>query len=91
MTDYIRRETALKDFEANNARNPNWTPQRVKTLLMRQPAADVAPVVHGRWLDNGIPGSMLRGCSVCGFTCGSSRFLYCPNCGARMNGGNEHE
>lgn len=44
--DYISREAALKEFEANNARNPNWTPQRVKTLLLRQPAADVAEVVR---------------------------------------------
>ena len=45
--EYISREAALKDFEASNAENPNWTPQRVKTLLLRQPAADVAEVVHG--------------------------------------------
>ena len=44
--EYISREAAVKDFEANNARNPRWTPQRVKTLLLRQPAADVAPVVR---------------------------------------------
>ena len=30
MTDYIRRAKALADFEACNAENPNWTPQRVK-------------------------------------------------------------
>lgn len=42
----ISREAALKDFEACNAKNPNWTPQRVKTLLLRQPAADVAEVVR---------------------------------------------
>ena len=46
MTDYIKRAEALKDFEACNAENPRWTPQRVKTLLMRQPAADVAEVVR---------------------------------------------
>lgn len=45
--EYISREAALKDFEANNARNPYWTPPRVKTLLLRLPAADVAPVVYG--------------------------------------------
>ena len=49
--------------------------------------ADAAPVVHGRWGNNGIPGSMLCGCSVCGFTCGASSFFYCPNCGAKMDGG----
>lgn len=42
MTDYIRRDDALKDFEACNAENPRWTPQRVKTLLLRQAAANVA-------------------------------------------------
>lgn len=47
MTDeYISRTEALKDFESCNAENPNWTPQRVKTLLLRQPAADVAAVVR---------------------------------------------
>lgn len=44
--EYISRAKALADFEACNAENPRWTPQRVKTLLLRQPAADVAPVVH---------------------------------------------
>ena len=49
MTDeYISRAKALADFESCNAENPNWTPQRVKTLLLRQPAADVAEVVRCR-------------------------------------------
>lgn len=49
MTDeYISRAEALADFEACNAANPHWTPQRVKTLLLRQPAADVAEVVRCR-------------------------------------------
>ena len=50
MADYIKRKTAMEDFERSNEENPNWTPQRVKTLLLRQPAADVAPVRHGRWI-----------------------------------------
>ena len=44
--EYISREAELKDFESCNAENPNWTPQRVKTLLLRQPAADVTSVVR---------------------------------------------
>ena len=44
--EYISRKAALKDFESCNAENPRWTPQRVKTLLLRQPAADVAQVVR---------------------------------------------
>ena len=49
------------------------------------PAVDAAPVVHGRWIDNSIPESMLSGCSVCGFSCGAYTFNYCPNCGAKMD------
>ena len=44
--EYISREAALADLETCNAENPRWTPQRVKTLLLRQPAADVAEVVR---------------------------------------------
>lgn len=44
--EYISRAEALANFEACNAENPRWTPQRVKTLLLRQPAADVAEVVR---------------------------------------------
>lgn len=44
--EFISRTEALEDFESCNAENPNWTPKRVKTLLLRQPAADVAEVVR---------------------------------------------
>ena len=46
--EYISRAEALANFEACNAENPYWTPTRVKTLLLRQPAADVAEVVRCR-------------------------------------------
>ena len=46
LDEYISRAKALADFEACNAENPRWTSQRVKTLLLRQPAADVAKVVR---------------------------------------------
>ncbi len=46
MAEYIEREVALADFEQCNRENPNWTPQRAKQLLVRQPAADVAEVVR---------------------------------------------
>ena len=88
--EYISLEAAMKDFEASNSHNPNWTPQRVKTLLLRQPAADVAPVVHGHWE----PGNPI--CPVCG----ENKFKdldadiwcdwlpdFCPNRGAKMDGG----
>lgn len=61
----ISREAALKDFEACNAKNPNWTPQRVKTLLLRQPAADVAEVVRCKACKYGDYDSKPNGAMVC--------------------------
>ena len=46
MTEYIKKQTMLEDFESCNRSNPKWTPQRVKTLIVRQPPADAAPVIR---------------------------------------------
>ena len=84
--EFISRTEALKDFEENNARNPNWTPQRVKTLLLRQPAADVVEVVHAKWITfHSEAAGDIQYCSACdsGF---DARMDYCPHCGARMDG-----
>lgn len=63
--EYIRREAALEDFERCNAENPHWTPQRVKTLLLRQPAADVAEVVRCKDCKYGDYDSKPDGAMVC--------------------------
>ena len=63
--EYISHEAALADFEACNAENPRWTPQRVKTLLLRQPAADVAPVVRCKDCKYGDYDSKPDGAMVC--------------------------
>ena len=93
MSDYISREAAIVDFKRCNHENPDWTPQRVKTLLMRIPAADVEPVRHGAWypcFEDWRQQQEGNKCSVCGFEyygTGIRRFHYCPNCGAKMEGG----
>ena len=60
------------------------------------PAADVAEVRHGRWIEDErtYPGPGLKNnlCSVCGEIAGSwkeglepgRKWAYCPNCGALM-------
>lgn len=97
--EYISRAEALKDFEASNAHNPNWTPQRVKTLLLRQRTADAAEVVHGEWLRSDDDWNSLTTiqCSICGeewcFETDDDvsllNYKYCPNCGAKMDGAAE--
>ena len=63
--------------------------ERIERGVYRQypieniPAADVRPVVHGRWEDRG---SLSARCSECG--CKSLRASdFCPNCGADMREG----
>lgn len=48
------------------------------------PAADVAPVVHGRWKCHGDCG--VTECSACGWSIEEyvGNYAYCPNCGAKM-------
>ena len=85
MTEYIERK-ALRDtlYDADAI-----TMSGVK-ILNQFPAADVAPVVHGRW-DRVIPSksaakwSVKVSCSVC-HNVGYNHFKYCPNCGAKMDG-----
>lgn len=63
--EFISRTEALEDFESCNAENPYWTPQRVKTLLLRQPAADVAEVVQCKDCKYGDYDSKPNGAMVC--------------------------
>ena len=62
------------------------------------PAADVAPVRHGRWkkskgnerpTENGFVHDDKYVCDCCGWGCCCETkldFSFCPNCGARMDG-----
>ena len=45
---------------------------------------------HGKWMFIDLDGYWYNKCSVCGGTTGSPPgFNYCPNCGAKMDGGAE--
>lgn len=62
-------------------------------MIDEQPTADVAPVVHGHWIDNGDYVTTAYGClSVCECSnCHTDVTLgehddFCPNCGAKMDG-----
>lgn len=59
----------------------------VASVFDNAPAADVAPVVHGRWVhhDDGVVT-----CSECG-NAESSDSYYCRYCGAKMDGDADHE
>ena len=91
MSEYIEREFALNvlcrencghDYEANKCNNC-YTSNFINYL----PAADVAEVKHGKWIEY-LPvlrvGNLQIGCSECGLT-NDFKTSYCPNCGAKMD------
>lgn len=77
------------------AKDYNWA----ITVLDSAPAADVTEVVHGQWVhsryDNCSEQFDIVKCSRCGHEAYAAAYFvrggnYCPNCGAKMDGGNDN-
>jgi len=82
MADYIEREALYEKAywhgETPDVENPYSEGVEAVDVsdIDNIPAADVAPVVHGRWVD--------VTCTNCGQV-DFSKPNYCPNCGAKMD------
>ena len=97
MAEYIEREATielLRSLGSRDYRREKGTIQEaIKMVSFPEytPSADVAPVRHSRWVTHSDrPDSLI--CSVC--KCGFDMWKhdphnYCPNCGARMEGGED--
>ena len=92
MAEYIERSAAIK--AAKHAWAKGLEPSQYIEAL---PAADVAPVVHGRWemrptgmaTDTGTEYKAY--CTVCNEPNKQYQPPFCPHCGAIMDGGADHE
>ena len=115
MAEYIEREAISEEIRKYYYKNPpNFSYgegfdrglDRAQRAILNAPAADVAPVLHGRWIfGKDLPyswGQIPKNkyhlyCSECleqafnrledndpDFDVDTS---YCPNCGAKMDGG----
>lgn len=100
MTDYISRKAALDAL--CKASTPCFSSTGKPILVFDVdyvpainaiPAADVAPVVRGKWIDrdDDYYGWNMWACSACGeefvLTDGTpdmNEYHFCPNCGAMM-------
>lgn len=92
MDEYIERESLMKRFCERCNEEMSESPCEPSDCFAREviktiSAADVAPVRHGRWVPCNNGGYY---CSYCDHRVA---FLvhnrYCPNCGAKMDGGND--
>lgn len=79
--EYIEREAIIKKL-----REDEECDCELIVLLYDYPAADVAPVKHGNWIQTNV-----FECSECEYSFEPEGYLpffnYCPCCGAKMDGG----
>lgn len=98
MAEYIEREALCKILENWRDAHADVDDEQGCGLLEdviwevdAQPAADVAPVVHGYWrmrYRSGTPAGDGY-VSTCCDLWNSRKTNYCPNCGAKMDGGTD--
>ena len=90
--EYIRRDFALAGTELYK-----YGEMEIEAVsaehIQRLPAADVAEVVHAKWMLDRYPYLPARECSRCTIMIPRMKqvpeqfWQYCPNCGAKMDGG----
>lgn len=98
MSDLISRAYVLAEYD----RQHKGPPGGARKIMEEAPAVDAAPVVHGRWIETQIPANTTGHGGVGqdkkkGWLCSNCRCAfdaellwcdhYCPNCGAKMDGG----
>ena len=92
MAEYIDREVALSLIQpyapedGQSAVTIATAKKLVRSIVYRTPTADVAPVVHGKWIHEGSSHAWV--CSRCGRGVNADPEgidLYCYHCGAKMD------
>lgn len=97
MAEYIEREALLEKIEETPVLKygiPSYVRDSMITMVQEFPAADVAPVVHAKWGTgrfNLETGNYEEQCAHCRNFSKEYGKPYCPNCGAKMDGGDGNE
>ena len=101
MSEYIEREALLRKFNHDDMQNDGHDFVHLnvaRKAIEEAPAANVAPVVHGRWEQRKTP--LGKTYSICSNCSTDFKFItdkgtlarldmdgmpYCPNCGTKMD------
>ena len=86
MAEYIKKEDIEQKIQDGlNNLVLGHDAIEVLGIIYVMPAADVAPVRHGRWLPfHSTAAGDIQYCSACEIGC-TWKPNYCPNCGAKMD------
>ena len=89
MAEYIKRDVVMKEIMAAKWMD-GYDGAMAMAIAASTPAADVAPVVHGRIVGSLEDGRYRRRFSCCGDDATMITQWawpkYCPNCGAKIDG-----
>ena len=102
MKEYIERAALKRELAPYEENDFSQQMDVILAIVDAQPAADVAPVRHGRWIGieydgyaDGFPVYDLWECSECGEEVKGEdvpvSHPWCHSCGARMDKEDEHE
>ena len=103
--EYIERDELFEIIAERNRNtcNGNLSCLQMKRMVENIPAADVAEVVHGEWIPLDEEYDIAK-CGICGevyevgegplsnrelFSMFREVYNFCPNCGAKMDGGGD--
>ena len=101
MADYISREAVIRlietegyneKYDLGHPKDNDWFCEEVNRI----PAADVAEVRHGEWKKIDVQPYFRKHYSIGNYSCsvchrkGMRDWNYCPNCGAKMDGGGDN-
>ena len=93
--EYIEREAVMKIIDdygcthGGTLGSHSGAVDVVGSAIYKLPAADVVPVKHGHWVKEKSDVLIHWHCSVCEncYYLEEPNANYCPNCGAKMDGG----
>ena len=93
MAEYVKREYAIDAVLDVYYDTPDidLSGEKFEAAIFKIPPADVAPVRHARWeVVVGSDGKEHMVCTGCRKQQDlTGVFSYCPNCGCRMDGGDD--
>ena len=90
--EYIRKQDVsdwLKQYGQDVLRGKyKFSLMYIWKNIMDLPSADVVPVRHGKWTHKPDVYGVVY-CSECNYELHANSTSFCPNCGAKMDGGKE--